>query len=136
MTRTVNVCPERDIVCGDRPSSWCDRCPKAATLPLDHPFFVRVAQHAHALEVHRSMLRATRELIIDGTAVVARAWHQRAQQQARPEVTPLPLAGLVMVRGYPCRLIDQPTEAELRAIAHALTVQADRMACERGDYAR
>jgi len=24
---TVHVCPIKDIVCGDRPSNWCDECP-------------------------------------------------------------------------------------------------------------
>jgi hypothetical protein len=56
----------------------------------------------------------------------------RPQRQARPDVAALPVAGMVMVRGYPCRVIDQPTEAEMRALAHALTVQADRVAMGRG----
>ena len=29
-TVAVHVCPEKDIVCGDRPDRWCATCPKAA----------------------------------------------------------------------------------------------------------
>lgn len=30
MSAAINVCPIKDIVCGNRPENWCDQCP----LPL------------------------------------------------------------------------------------------------------
>lgn len=78
------------------------------------------------------------DVLSAGEEELARVWTRieqiRAKQAAKPRNSPLPATArftplVQFIDGLLASLGREPTEGELRAAAHALTVRADRIAC-------